>query len=95
MIWYQVSYQRAIESYEINHFVGIPYPLNFPVFFSLISHVFTTFHEKLHLMCYELDHVGNYAVSKHQFKIRFGTIGHLTTEIILEVHPIDFSAIFH
>ena len=33
------------------------------------------------MMCYELDQIGKHAVSKHKFKIRFGTIGNLTTEI--------------
>ena len=47
-------------------------------------------------MCYELDHFGKNVVSMQWLKIRFGTIGYLTTEIyvILEVHPLDFSAIF-
>ena len=30
-------------------------------------------------MCYVLDHLGEHAVSKHSFKIRFCTLGHLTT----------------
>ena len=55
-------------------------PLIF-LYSSLISHVFINIHEKLNLMCSELDHFGKHAVSKHSFKIRFGTIGHLTTEI--------------
>ena len=32
-------------------------------------------------MCYKLDHYGKHAVSKHKFKIKFGTIEHFTTEI--------------
>ena len=70
-------------------------PLIF-LYFLLISLVFINIHENLNLMCYELDHFGKHVVSMHWHKIRFGTIGHLTTEIweILEVHPLDFSAIF-
>ena len=63
----------------MNHFVGIPASSSHV--FSLISHVFINIHENLNLMCYKLDHFGKHAVSKHYFKIRFGTIGHLTTEI--------------
>ena len=70
-------------------------PLIF-LYFLLISHAFINIHENLNLMCYKLDHFGKHVVSMHRLKIKFGTIGHLTTEIlvILEVHPLDFSAIF-
>ena len=74
----------------MNHFVGIP--LNFPVF-SPFSHVFINIHEYLNLMCYELDHFGKHAVSKHSLKSGFAQFGHLTTEIL--VHPLDFVAISH
>ena len=39
-------------------------PLIF-LYVSLIAHVFINIHENLNLMCYELDHFGNHAVSKH------------------------------
>ena len=55
-------------------------PLIF-LYFLLISHVFINIHENLNLMCYELDHFGKHVVSMHWLKIRFCTIGHLTTEI--------------
>ena len=35
------------------------------LYFSLISHVSINIHEKLNLLCYELDHFGKHAVSKH------------------------------
>ena len=59
------------------------------LYFSLISHVFINIREKLNLMSYNMDHFGKQAVSKHVYQIRFGTIGHLTTEIRinLEVPP--------
>ena len=47
----------------MNHFVAIP-PLFF-LYFLLISHVFINIHEKLNLMCYELDHFDKHAVSMH------------------------------
>ena len=70
-------------------------PLIF-LYFLLISHVFINIHENLNLMCYELDHFVKHVVSMHWLKIRFGTIGHLTTEIwvILEVHPLVFPQFF-
>ena len=34
-------------------------------YFSIISHVFINIHEKLNLICYELDHFDKHAVSKH------------------------------
>ena len=55
-------------------------PLIF-LYFSIISHVFINTHENLNLMCYALDHFGKHAVSMHWLNFRFGTIGHLTTEI--------------
>ena len=42
---------------------------------------FINIHENLNLMFYKLDHFGKHVVSTHLLKIRFGTIGHLTTEI--------------
>ena len=71
-------------------------PLIF-LYFSLISYVFININENLYLICYKLDRFGKHVVSMHWLKISFGAIGHLTTEIwvILEVHPLDFSAIFH
>ena len=71
-------------------------PLIF-LYFSLLSHVFINIHANLNLMCYELDHFDKHAVSRHWLKTRFGTFGHLTTAIwvLLEVHPLEFSAIFH
>ena len=63
----------------MNHFVGIP-PL-IVLYFLLSSHVFFNIYENLNLMCYKLDHLGKHVASMHRLKIRFGTIGHLTTEI--------------
>ena len=72
------------------------YPLIF-LYLSLISYAFINIHENFYLICYKLDHFGKHVVSMHWLKINFGTFGHLTTEIwvILKVHPLDFSAIFH
>ena len=55
-------------------------PLIF-LYFLLISHVFINIHKNLNLMSYKLDHFGKHVVSMHWLKIRFVTIGHLTTEI--------------
>ena len=56
-------------------------PSIFLFFFSLNFSCFINIREKLNLMCYKLDHFFKHAVSKHSFKIRFGTIVYLTTEI--------------
>ena len=55
-------------------------PLIF-LYFLLFSHVFINIHENLNFICYKLNHFGKHVVSMHCIKIRFGTFGHITTEI--------------
>ena len=97
MLFDMVSNLLLLGNWKLRYESLCRYTLLIFLYFSLISHVFINIHENLNLMFYKLDHFGKRVVSMHWLKIRFGTIGHLTTEIweIMDVHPLDFSAIFH
>ena len=72
----------------MSNFVGIS--PSFSSIFSQNALGVINIHEYYNMIILKFDHLLNILLSKHLFKTKFGTLGHLVIEIVLDfsVHPL-------